>query len=101
MEGSFKAELWGNGVSIDLNPFVEEFLARTVAGAVSSLKGVEEVRSLELRLERGDVSIIVDRNELVLTSFVNDIVASTLIGLVSALRGVDKVESLRITIEAV
>jgi len=35
--------LWVNKVPVELNPFVEEFLARIVAGAVSSLKGAEDI----------------------------------------------------------
>ncbi len=100
MNGNLKAELWVNNVSIELSPFVEEFLARTVVGAVSSLKGTGDIRSLEAYLEQGDVRIIANGNELPLTPFPNDIMANTLIGLASSLRGVDRIESLKINIEA-
>ena len=100
MKGSFKATLWVNTIPIELNPFVEEFLTRTVAGAVSGLKGAEDIESLELYLEQGNVKIIVNGNELPLTPFPNDIIASTLTGLVSSLKGVDRIESLKINISA-
>ena len=100
MKRSLKAELWVNNVSIELNPFVEEFLTRTVAGAVSSLKGAEDIQSLELHLERGDVRIIANGNELPLTPFPNDIIANTVIGLVSSLKGVGQIESLKINVKA-
>ena len=48
-----RAKLAINNVSIELNPFAEEFLARTVVGAVSSLKGAENIRDLELHMEGG------------------------------------------------
>jgi hypothetical protein len=96
----FKTALSLNNVSVELNPFVEKFLARTVVGAVSSLKGAEDIQSLELYLEQGDVRIIANGNELPLTPFPNDIIANTLIGLVSSLKGVDQVESMEINIEA-
>jgi len=99
MNGSFEATLQVNNVSIDLNPFVEQFLARTVAGAVSSLRGAEGMRSLELYLEQGDVRIIVNGDELPLTPFPNDIIANTLIGLVSSLKGVSEIESLAISVK--
>ena len=69
MEANLKAELEINNVSVELNPFVEEFLTRTVVGAVSSLKGAENIRDLELHLEGGDVKLIVNGNEMPLTPF--------------------------------
>ena len=99
MNESFEATLQVNNVSVDLTPFPEQFLARTVAGAVSSLRGAEEIRSLELYLERGDVRIIVNGDELPLTPFPNDIIANTLIGLVSSLKGVGKIDSLNVSVK--
>ena len=55
MDKNLGAELEINKASIKLNPFAEQFLTRTVVGAVSSLKGAENIRDLELYLERGDV----------------------------------------------
>lgn len=99
MNGDFEAELQVNNVSIDLNPFSEQFLARTVAGAVSSLRGAEDMRSLELHLEQGDVRIFVNGDELPLTPFPNDIFASTMVGLVSSLKGVGKIDSLNVSVQ--
>jgi hypothetical protein len=101
MEKNLKAELEINNVSVELNPFVEEFLTRTVVGAVSSLKGAENIRDLELYLERGDVKLIVNGNELPLTPFPTDIINNTITGLVSSLKGVDKIDSLRVKVRAV
>jgi hypothetical protein len=101
MEKNLKAELEINDVSVELNPFVEEFLIRTVVGAISSLKGAENIRELELYLEQGDVKIVVNENELPLTPFPTDIIANTLTGLVSSLKGVDKIDNLRVKVRAV
>jgi len=101
MEKNLKAELEINNVSVELNPFVEEFLTRTVVGAVSSLKGAENIRDLELYLERGDVKIVVNGNELPLTPFPTDIINNTITGLVSSLKGVDKIDNLRVKVGAV
>jgi len=98
MEERFEVELWINNDPIELNAFVEGFLARTVIGAASSLKGVADVQNLELYLESGDVNVIVNGKEIPLTPFPNDIIANTLIGLVSSLKGVDKIEVLKITV---
>jgi hypothetical protein len=97
---NLRAELTVNNVSTELNPFVEEFLTRTVVGAVSSLKGAENIRNLELYLEQDDVKLVVNGNELPLTPFPKDIIANTITGLVSSLEGVDKIDSLKIGIKA-
>lgn len=98
MNASYEATLQVNNAYIDLSPFPEQFLARTVAGAVSSLRGAEDIRSLELHLERGDVRILVNGDELPLTPFPNDIIANTLIGMVSSLKGVGEVDSLDVSV---
>ena len=100
MEKNLKAELAVNNVSVELNPFVEEFLTRTVVGAVSSLKGVENIRDLELNLELGDIKLVVNGNELPLTPFPRDIITSTITGLVSSLKGVSKIDSLKVNVKA-
>jgi hypothetical protein len=100
MEKNLKAELEINNVSVELNPFVKEFLTRTVVGAVSSLKGAENIRDLKLYLERGDVKLVVNENELPLTPFPKEIITNTIIGLVSPLKGADKIDSLKINIRA-
>ena len=101
MEKNLRAELEINNVSVELNPFVEEFLTRTVVGAVSSLKGAENIRDLELYLEQGDVKLTVNGNELPITPFPTDIITNTITGLVSSLKGVGKIDSLRVKVRAV
>jgi hypothetical protein len=100
MERPLKTELEVNNVSVELNPFVHEFLTRTVAGAVSSLKGTGNIQTLELRLDHNDVKIVVNGNEVPLTPFPEEIITNTIIGLVSPLKGIGKVDSLKINIRA-
>ena len=100
MEKKLGTELAVNNVSVELNPFIEEFLARTVVGAVSSLRGAENIQDLELYLERGDVKLFVNGNELSVTPFPRDIITNTITGLVSSLKGVGKIDSLKITVKA-
>ncbi len=45
-----EAELFADGRPVPLNPFVREFLARTVRGMVSALRGIRDPRRLEIRL---------------------------------------------------
>ena len=100
MDKNLGAELTVNKVSIKLNPFAGQFLTRTVVGAVSSLKGVENIRDMELYLERGDVKLVVNGNELLLTPFPKEILTNTITVLVSSLKGVGKIDSLKITVKA-
>ncbi|MDH4299223.1 MAG: hypothetical protein OEV57_02900 [Dehalococcoidia bacterium] len=94
-----RAELAVNEVSIKLNPFAEQFLARTVVGAVSSLRGTEDIRELELYLPQGDVRLVVNGNELPLTPFPKEIFTNTITGLVSSLKGVGRIDTLKITVK--
>ena len=63
----FGQQLAVNNVSIELSSSAEQFLARAASGAASCLKGSEDIRSLELCLERGDVKPVVNGNELPLS----------------------------------
>jgi len=99
MKESLEAKLWVNNASVDLNPFVEEFLARTATGAVRTLKGAEDIKALELYVQEGDVRVTVNGNELPITPFPNDIIANTFTGLVSTLKGIDKVGILKINVK--
>ncbi len=98
MESKLGAELAVNNTSIELNLFAEQFLARIVFGAVSSLRGAESIRNLELYLERGDVRAVVNGNEIPVTPFPRDVITSTITGLVSSLKGVGKIDSVKISV---
>lgn len=99
MKENFKAKLKVNGISIDMNPFVEEFLARTTVGAVTSLKEVEDIKSLKIHQKKGNVEITVNGKDIPLTPFPNDIISSTLVGMVSALKGVEDIDSIDVNVE--
>ena len=94
-----KAKLRVNKISVDMNPFVEEFLARTAVAIVASLKGAENVQSLEIQQQKGNAKITVNGNEIPLTPFANDIICSTLTGLVSSLKEVEDIDSLDISVD--
>ena len=95
MEDKIEARLWVNGKPVDLNPFVEDILAGTVAGALVSLKGAESIESVELQLQQRTVTVTVNGKELTLTPFPNDIIAGTVTGFVSSLKEIGRVGSLR------
>jgi|YelNatPaOPRAMG01_1025707.scaffolds.fasta_scaffold57164_2 hypothetical protein len=95
---NLRAELQVNSISVELNPFTEQFLARTIVGAVSSLKGAEVIETLEVVLEKSDLRIVVNSNELQLTPFPKDIIVNTIKGMVSSLKGVGKIDTLRMRV---
>ncbi len=99
MEASLSAKLKVNDTPVELNQFTEQFLAGTVIGGVSSLRGADSIRDIELRLERGDVTVVVNGNQLPITPLPGEIITNTITGLVSTLKGVGKIESLRIYVE--
>jgi len=94
----YKTKLWVNKKPIDINPFVEDFLSQTTLGAVSSLRGAENVQSLEIHQIKGNVEIKVNGNEIPLTPFPNDIISNTLVAMVSSLKEVGDIESIDISV---
>lgn len=101
MGETFKVRLWVDGSAIDLNTFVEQILAGTVAGAIRSLKDTEGMNNVELKVDKGEVGITVNGKEVPLTPFPNDIIANTLTGFVCALKGVSNLETITIVMESV
>lgn len=92
------ARMTVNGMSIELNPFTEQLLARTTAGLVSALRGADEWHNLELHLEQRDLRILVNGEELTLTPFPSEVITNTVIALASSLKGVDRIDSLEINV---
>jgi len=100
MDRNLKTVLEVNGEGVELNRFAGQFLALTVLGADSSLKGGEDIRDLELALKQGSVTITVNGGDLPLTPFPEGIIANTITGLVSSLKGIGRIDSLKIKIRA-
>jgi hypothetical protein len=100
MDKNFAAVLEVNNSCVELNRFASQFLTKTVLGAVSSLKGGEDIHDLELLLEGGNAKVTVNGSELPLTPFPEEIITNTITGLVSSLKGVSKIESLNIKVRA-
>ena len=100
MKERYKAQLEVNRKPVELNPFVKEFLAQISIGAVTSLKGIDYIRSIKLHHEHDEVTIMVNGEEVPLTPFPVMIIGNTMRGLVSTLKGVDDIKSLDINVEA-
>lgn len=48
-----KVELFVDGKSIPLNPFVKGFIQKSILGMVASLKGTESLEDLQIRIRKG------------------------------------------------
>jgi len=82
-----------------MNRFVEEFLSHATVGAVTSLRGGEDIKSLRIHQKKGNVEITVNGSEIPLTPFPNDIISNTLVGMVSSLKDVEDIDSIDISVE--
>ena len=77
-----------NDAPIETNPFVKDFIIKTVTGMVSSLKGTGEIESIDISLKESALSINVNESPVIIIKpFVEEIVLSTLAGMVSTLKG--------------
>ena len=46
------AELRINGADIELNNFLENFISQTIIGMVTSLRGVSNIETIELKISK-------------------------------------------------
>lgn len=99
MKETLKAKLRVNKISVEMNPFVEEFIARVTLGAVASLREAEDIKNLEIHREKDNVKIILNGNELPITPFPSEIISNTLVGLISSLKEMDDINNFDISIE--
>ena len=53
-ESDFTAELEVNGQSIDLNSFIENFFSQAVIGMVKSLRGVDNIETIDMKIQKKD-----------------------------------------------
>ncbi len=97
MSQDFQISLTVNAKPIELTGFPGEFMAKTIAGSISSLKQSEEIKKLEITLNYGKVKVTLNGNEIRLGPFPTLMFANTMTGMVSTLKGVEgKVTSLEI-----
>ncbi len=96
---SMKAKLWVDQKPVEMNRFVEDLLWRVVVAAVSALKGTENMREIDIRLEKEEVTVAVNGQSIPLNAFTSEVIANTLRGLVSSLKGVGDTSRVSISVE--
>ena len=47
-----KADLVINGQTVELNDFIEGFISQTVIGMVKSLRGVDKIETIDLKISQ-------------------------------------------------
>ncbi len=98
---NYNLSLTTGGKLIELSGFPQDFVIKTVIGMVSSLKGVQEIDTLELTLRFGKVKLSINGKPISVGPFPTLITAKTLIAITSTLKGVgDEVTNLEIKMEA-
>ncbi len=51
-ESGFNAELEVNGQTIELNSFVEDFLSQAIIGMLKSLRGVDDIETVNVKIQK-------------------------------------------------
>ena len=101
MSRTYEAKLTVNYTDIELSDFPQDFLINVAIAAVSTLKGVEDIDTLDLIGDSGNTDIVVNGSRIQVMAFPNEYITNTIHGLISTLRGVENIESMEISIKAV
>jgi len=88
-----------NDVPIELDYFVQGFIDHTISGMVEALEGAGEIKSLELSVEGGKVTVNLNGGVVPINPFVTKIIRNTIVGMVSSLKGVSEINRLNISIK--
>ena len=88
-----------NDQPIELDHFIQGFIDHTIAGMLASLKGTEELDSLEISIEGDNVNINLNNNQLPVNPFVSKIMRNTIMGMVASLKGVSEISKVSITVK--
>ena len=87
-----------NDTPIPLDSFVSEFVERTVAGMVASLKGTGRIETLFLSIVGDTVTINLNGAMVPANPFASSIIRNTVFGMVSSLKGVGEVNRVDISV---
>ncbi|MDQ7826116.1 MAG: hypothetical protein RDV48_25160 [Candidatus Eremiobacteraeota bacterium] len=89
---TMKAVLHVNEKPIELNEFAGHFLENIVLSAAASLKGPEDIKTLEFHYKGGNLTLTVNGAPIPLSAFPEKVITGTLLGLISSYKGVEKIE---------
>ena len=87
-----------DGTSIEIDPFVRGFIDHTVSGIIAALKGIGEIKTLDISLEGEMTTINLNNSPISVKPFVGEIVKNTIFGMVSTLKEVGEIKKVKINI---
>jgi len=84
---------------IDLNPFIENYVAQIFAAAAMTLKGAEDPKVLEFIISGEDIKIIADGSEIEFFGFAEVVIADTLLATLKHLKGFSADDEIKIIVK--
>lgn len=87
-----------NEVPISLNEFVQGFIEHTFRGMLAALDGTEEMRTLDVTIEGGEVVLNLNGSRVPMNPFVTEIIRDTTVGMLSSLKEVDRADRVKLNI---
>ena len=88
-----------NKKPLELNEYIEAFIAEVAIAMVKPLKGVDYIKKVEYHHQKDDVEVAVNGDDVQLTPFPIEIINSTLMGMMAPLKGTNNIERLDIVVE--
>jgi hypothetical protein len=85
----YEISLSANDKAVELSGFPRDYLIKLTLAAASSLKGVSEIKTLDLTMRFGKVKLAVNGSPISLGPFPTLIIGKSLIAIVSTLKGVE------------
>jgi len=95
---STEVSLYINGEPLQIKEFVQDLIRVVVIGMLSSLKGVEGIKSVNLSIVGDEVGVVVNGAAVPSNAFVQEFLKNTVDGMVASLKDVGKVDKLEIII---
>jgi len=90
-----------NGKNIEMNEYVEGFVANITAGIVKSLKGVDYLKKIDLKQDKDGISITVNNQDISLTPFPDEMISSTLKGMLQPLKETSDARTIHIVVDVI
>lgn len=90
-----------NGISVEMNPFVQGFVEHVVEGVIGALHGTGPIGTLQMAIDKDQqVAMNLNNAQVPLSPFVNKIVYGTIAGMVAQLKEVGQIDTLKIDIKS-
>ena len=87
-----------NDTPIELNYFVEGFIAQVVGGTIASMKDTGRIQSVNLSIKGDAVKINLNNAPVPINPFASKTIRNTIVGMVSSLKQVSEIDRLEISI---